>query len=65
MLTKINVLHKGHEKQNKTKLTLFYGWTDLPSRVGQSGGFFFFFFFFFISGSKKDPNNIQISRKKI
>ena len=32
----------GHQKK-KRKETLFYGQTDLPSRVGQSGLYSFFF----------------------
>ena len=44
-------------KQNKIKETLFYGRTDLPSRVGRSGHFFFFFFIiFFFSGGKNDSH---------
>ena len=50
------------QKQNKYKKTLFYGRTNLPSRVGRLG-LFFFFFFLIISGSKNDLKNTKIAKK--
>ena len=43
------------------KKPLFYGWTDLPSRVSRSGVFVFVYFFF--PGIKNNPKNIKILKK--
>ena len=40
--------HKKKKTNKQTKTTVFYGWTDLPSRVGWSGVSFFSFFFFMV-----------------
>ena len=42
---------KTGEKKKKKKKNLFYGCTELPSRVGQD---------FFFSGGKNDPKNTTI-----
>ena len=45
----------------KKKETLFYMWTNLPSRVGLVGTFFFSLIFCFLFGGKNDfPTNTKI-----
>ena len=54
---RLEKIHKATKKKKK-KETFFYGWTDLPSRIGRSGQFFFFLV------SKMTPlENNKISQK--